>query len=57
MVLFSEELKLGLSSGMYHYEIIDGIQFKSSNFMAKMAQDLFNKKAQAKKDDKKKSGL
>lgn len=49
LTLFSEEIKLGHSEGIYHYEIIDGIRFKKHNFMAKFENEFFKSKLKADK--------
>ena len=50
LTLFSEEFKLGLKSGMYEYEILSGLKFRSGKWMDKFFTDAFVKKADAKKE-------
>jgi hypothetical protein len=52
MTLFSEELKLGIESGMYDYKVQGGYKFESAPWMKKFFTDAFNKKAEAKKSGK-----
>jgi len=52
MTLFSEELKLGIESGMYDYDVQGGYKFESAPWMKKFFTDAFNKKAEAKKSGK-----
>ena len=47
--LFSEELKLGIQSGMYEYKIESGLSFQSAKWLDKFFTDAFVKKAEAKK--------
>jgi len=49
IVLFSEELKHGVKSGMYEYEIVRGEKFKRAPFMKRFFEDGFKRKADAKK--------
>ena len=48
LTLFSEELKLGYSRGLYEYEIIEAYSFKKATFMADFFNSGFTKKAEAK---------
>ena len=48
ITLFSEELKLGFSQGLYDYEVIDGYRFRKAKFMANFFNSGFTKKAEAK---------
>jgi hypothetical protein len=50
MILFSEELKLGIKSGMYEYDVRGGYTFQSAPWMAKFFEDAFKRKAGAKRD-------
>ena len=50
MILFSEELKLGIKSGMYEYDVRGGYAFQSAPWMAKFFEDAFKRKAGAKRD-------
>ena len=47
--LFSEELKLGMQTGMYEYEIQGGYKFRAYPFMKRFFIDGFKRKADAKK--------
>jgi hypothetical protein len=51
MTLFSDEIKLGMSSGVYAYkfEKCQGLKFKRAPFMRPFFQDCFKNKADAKK--------
>jgi len=49
LTLFSEELKMGIESGIYEYEIQSGLKFDSGAWMEKFFTDAFNKKAAASK--------
>ena len=49
MVLFSEELQVGIKSGMYEYEIKGGYTFQSAPWMKNFFEEAFDRKAQAKK--------
>ena len=50
LTLFSEELKLGIKSGMYEYDIQGGLTFQSAPWMADFFTDAFQRKADAKRD-------
>jgi len=50
LTLFSEELKLGIKSGMYEYDIQGGLTFQSAPWMSDFFTDAFQRKAQAKRD-------
>lgn len=50
MVLFSEELRLGLSLGMYEYEVLDGYGFKRHPFLKEFFEMGFSRKAQEKEN-------
>jgi len=50
LTLFSEELKLGIKSGMYEYAIQGGLTFQSAPWMADFFTDAFKRKADAKRD-------
>ena len=50
MTLFSEELKLGLKSGLYEYEILDGYKFERMPLMKKFINDFYKIKEQAEED-------
>lgn len=52
MVLFSEEVRLGMKLGLYEYEFLDGIGFMKYCFMKTFFEDGFTKKAEAKKNNK-----
>ena len=47
--LFSEELKLGMQTDMYEYEIQGGYKFRAYPFMKRFFIDGFKRKADAKK--------
>ena len=47
--LFSEELKLGIQSGMYEYKIGGGWAFQSAPWMKGFFEEAFKRKAEAKK--------
>ena len=49
LTLFSEELKLGIKSGIYEYQVQSGLRFESGPWLAKFFTDAFDKKALAKK--------
>jgi hypothetical protein len=49
LVLFSEELKAGIKSGMYEYEIVRGEKQRRAPFMKRFFKDGFKRKAVAKK--------
>ena len=49
MVLFSEELQVGIKSGLYEYEIKGGYTFQSAPWMKNFFEEAFDRKAQAKK--------
>jgi hypothetical protein len=49
MNLFSEELKLGIQSGMYEYKIGGGWSFQSAPWMKSFFEEAFKRKAEAKK--------
>jgi len=49
MVLFSEELQVGITSGLYEYEIKGGYTFQSAPWMKNFFEEAFDRKAQAKK--------
>ena len=46
MNLFSEELKLGIQSGMYEYKI-GGLGFQSAPWMKRFFEEAFKRKAEA----------
>jgi len=46
--LFSEELKLGIQSGMYEYKIGGGWSFQSAPWMKAFFEEAFKRKAEAK---------
>ena len=50
LTLFSEELKLGINTGMYDYDIRGGLTFQSAPWMAGFFTDAFERKAYAKKE-------
>jgi len=50
LTLFSEELKLGIESGIYEYKIESGLRFNSGPWMEKFFTDAINKKATAHAD-------
>ena len=50
LTLFSEELKLGIKSGMYEYDVQGGLTFQSAPWMADFFNDAFERKADAKRD-------
>ena len=52
IVLFSEEIKLGLQNNQYEYKFIDGYQFKHGKVLNEMCNDVFKLKADAKKQGK-----
>ena len=52
LTLFSEELRLGESMGLYEYEPIDGIAFSSAPILRKAFETFFDMKAQAKMEGK-----
>ena len=56
MNLFSEELKLGIQSGMYEYKIGGGWSFQSAPWMKSFFEEAFKRKAEAKKAGNKGSG-
>ena len=49
IILFSEELKCGVKSGMYEYEIVRGEKLKRAPFMKRFFKDGFKRKADAKR--------
>jgi hypothetical protein len=49
MNLFSEELKLGIQSGMYEYKIGGGWSFQSAPWMKSFFEEAFKRKAEAKR--------
>ena len=53
MVLFSEEIKLGIKYNLYEYEFIDALEFTGKLFMRKDVQEIFNKKHDNVKSDNK----
>ena len=46
LVIFSEEIKLGLKMG-YKYKVIDGVRFRKGKFLKKCFEDLFKEKQEA----------
>jgi len=50
MVLFSEEIRLGLKEELYTYKFIDGLGFKRGKHLKPMVEKLFKMKADAKKN-------
>jgi hypothetical protein len=50
LTVFSEELKHGIKSGMYEYDIQGGLTFQSAPWMADFFTDAFKRKADAKRD-------
>ena len=50
MVLFSEEIKLGMKENMYEYQTISGIFFNRAKFMAKFTDEMFKQKQDATRD-------
>ena len=49
IVLFSDELKLGIKSGMYEYQIRGGYVFQKAKIMKSFFEDAFKKKAESKR--------
>ena len=52
MTLFSEELRLGETQGLYEYEPIDGIAFRRGPVLKETMEKLFALKSQAKAEGK-----
>ena len=52
IVLFSEEIKQGLSNNQYNYEFIEGIEFKAGHIMKDMSEEVFKMKSLAKEQGK-----
>ena len=52
IVLFSEEIKLGMQNKQYHYEFESGYEFKSGYVMKEMSKEVFKLKADAKEQGK-----
>ena len=50
MVLFTEEIRLGLKEELYTYKFIDGLGFKRGKHLKPMVEKLFKMKADAKKN-------
>jgi len=44
LTLFSEELKMGMESGMYEYKILDGMKFKKGKCMKEYVEHLYKLK-------------
>ena len=53
MMLFSEEIKLGMREGLYEYEMLHIIQFKRGKFMSKFIDEMFSKKENATREKQK----
>lgn len=50
MTLFTEEIKLGKSSGQYEYKFIDGIRFLKGPIMKEYVEELYSLKLKAQKE-------